>query len=312
LPVLARLKSLLTYSLYLVYHIGSFLAGLVPPAIGYWLAQRGADLAYWFLPLRRRIAAENFARVLRHPPDGKEVRRVVRASFRNFACYLYEVARFPHLTLDQIRSRVIIHWGDHFQKALEKGKGVIFVSAHFGNMDLTAAALAQCIGPLVIPGTALKPRRLMDTLIRHREKKGLKMSVYDGVARDVLMALKQNRAVGFLVDVGMHWKEGVTVDFFGEPAPFPAGPALLALKTGAPIITGYAVVRPDHTIEAFAEPPIFVEPTGNKEADVQACMQKIARVLEGFISRYPEQWYMYRPMWASPYGGHDHQRRPST
>lgn len=309
--MLARAKSLLTYSLYLIYQIGTFLARLVPPAIAYWLAQRGADLAYWLLPLRRRIAAENFARVLRHPPNGAEVRRIVRASFRNFACYLYEVARFPHLTIDQIRSRVVIHREEYLQKALEKGKGVIFVSAHFGNMDLTAAALAQRIGPMLIPGTALKPQKLMDALIKHRAEKGLQMSVYESVARDVLTALKRNQAVGFLVDIGVRWREGVMVNFFGEPAPFPAGPALLALKTGAPIVPGYAVVRPDHTIEAFAEPPIFVEPTDNKEADVRACMQQIAWALERFISEYPEQWYMYRPMWAGPYKGQDH-RRPKT
>lgn len=303
--MLARLKSLLTYSLFLIYQVGTFLARLVPPAIGYWLARRGADLAYWLLPLRRRVAAENFARVLRHPPNAAEVRRIVRASFRNFACYLYEVARFPHLTIDQIRSRVVIHREEYLQKALEKGKGVIFVSAHFGNMDLTVAALAQHIGPMLIPGTALKPRKLMDTLIKHRAEKGLRMSVYEGVARDVLTALKRNQAVGFLVDIGVRWQDGVIVDFFGEPAPFPAGPALLALKTGAPIVPGYTVVRPDRIIEAFAEPPIFVEPTDNKEADVQACMQQIAWALERFISKYPEQWYMYRPMWAGPYKGCD-------
>ncbi len=295
----AKAKNALLYPLYWVFQVGSFLTGLLPPPVGYWLMQRAGDVAYWLLPLRRRITAENFARVLQRSPQDQEVRRLARASWRNYGCYLYEVARLPHLSMEQILQRVTIHNEEHLQRALAHGKGVIFVSAHFGNMDMAAVALAHQIAPMTIAGTALKPRKLMDKLVEYRAAKGLKMSVYEGAARDVLMALRRNETVGFLVDVGVRWNGGVPVDFFGQTAPFPAGLALLSLKTGSPIVPGYTIVRPDHSIQVFVEPPIFLQPSGDKEADTRVCMQQVARVLETFISQYPDQWYMYRPMWAS-------------
>jgi KDO2-lipid IV(A) lauroyltransferase len=287
--------------LYWVYQAGTFLAGFVPPPLAYWLVRRGGELAYYALPSRRRIAADNFAHVLGLPPDDAKVDRVVRDSFRNFGCYLYEVTRLPHLSVNDLQQRAELCYGDHFQSALARGKGVIYVSAHFGNMDLVGAALAKEIGPITIAGTPLKPKKLMDKLVESRAAKGVKISVYEGAPRDVLTALRRNETVGFLVDLGVQWTDRVMVDFFGAPAAFPRGLALLARKTGAAIVPGYTRVRPDHTVEAVGSPPIIVDPTDDKDSDVRACMQQIATAFESFIGRYPEQWYIYRPIWGEPF-----------
>lgn len=297
---MSRLKALRTESLYWVYQAGTFLAGILPPAVAYWLVRRGGEIAYLALPSRRRIAADNFAHVLGLPSNDARVGRVVRDSLRNFGCYLYEVARLPHLTVDELQRRADLSYGEHFHSALARGKGVIYVSAHFGNMDLVGAVLAKEIGPITIAGTPLKPKKFMDKLVESRAAKGVKISVYEGAPRDVLTALRRNETVGFLVDIGVQWDDAVLVDFFGSPAPFPKGLALLARKTGAAVVPGYTRVRPDHSVEAVGSPPIVVTPTADKEADVCACMQKVATAFESFISKYPEQWYMYRPMWGTP------------
>ena len=297
----------MAFLLYPAFGSGAFLADILPPRFGYWLCRRGGDLAFALLPGRRRITAENFARVSSLRPTDEAVLRMVRRSFQNHGEYLYETLRLSHQSKEEVLNRVTVQGKEHLLRALEHGKGVIFVSAHLGNMELGAIALAHLTGPMTVAGTPLEPRQVMDRLVAQRNAKGLKMSVYASAARDVLMALRHNETVGFLVDVGVRWngKSSVVVDFFGAPAPFPAGLALLALRTGAPIVPGFAVIRPDHSVDTFVLPPMVMSATGDRAADVKACMQLVACAMEGFIRDNLDQWYMYRPMWDRP--GRDEQ-----
>lgn len=294
----------LAFLLYPAFQAGIFLAGSIPPRLGFWLSRRGGDLAFVLLRDRRRITAENFARVANLLPSDRTVLTMVRRSFQHYGAYLYETVRLSHQSLNDILNRVTVHGEENIIQAHAKGKGVIFVSAHLGNMELGGIALAHRTGPMTVAGTPLEPKQVMDRLVAQRSDKGLKMSVYASAARDVLMALRRNETVGFLVDVGIRWNgnSSVIVDFFGAPAPFPAGLAQLALRTGAPIVPGYAISRADHGIEAFALPPLTISATGDRAADVKTCMQQVAQALEGFVRSNLEQWYMYRPMWSRPDG----------
>jgi KDO2-lipid IV(A) lauroyltransferase len=310
LPAITRPRSLarrMAFLLYPAFQIGAFLAGVLPPRFGVWLCRRGGDLAYALLPGRRAITAENFARVASLRPTDLAVLSMVRRSFQNHGEYLYETLRLSHQSKEEVLNRVSVQGKEHLLRALEHGKGVIFVSAHLGNMELGAIALANLTGPMTVAGTPLEPRQVMDRLVAQRSAKGLKMSVYASAARDVLMALRHNETVGFLVDVGVRWNgnSSVVVDFFGAPAPFPAGLALLALRTRAPIVPGFAVIRPDHRIDTFVLPPMVVASSGDRAADVRACMQQVAGAMEGFIRTNLDQWYMYRPMWDRPGPGED-------
>jgi len=284
---------------YLSWLVLSFLSRFVPSSLGYLLARRIGDGAYFLLRNRRRIAAENYARVLAQPPDSKAVRRVTRAAFQNFACYAFDLMRFAHLSVPRIQERVVLHVEEHFEKALEKGKGAIFVTAHFGNMDWAGVVVAAQYGPITVPADFSLPRRLVELLIKHRAKRGARLVPYHRAPRQLLRTIRRGGLVAFLLDLGIAFEGGVQVDFFGAPAVFPAGPALLALRTGAPIIPGYAVVGPDKRIHAYSYPPIFLRPSGDKKRDVQSCLQQIARFFEDFIRRHPEQWYIFRPMWKS-------------
>jgi KDO2-lipid IV(A) lauroyltransferase len=298
-----RLRTYLQYLVYPLFMTAIFLSGFLPPRFCFWLSRRGGDLAYMILPRRRRVTAENLARVMKKPPAHPDVRRSVRVNMQNYGCYLYETARVSHQSVGEIVDRVRLHSEENILRALTHGNGVILVSAHFGNMDLGAMALANKTTPITVPGTPLKPPQLMNQLTNQRLAKGLKMTVHAGAPRDVINALRQNETVGFCVDLGVTWKDGVTVpvSFFGHTAPFPPGLAHLALRTGALIVPAYAVVRPDHSVDVHALEQISVTSTGNRLADARECMQKVALALETFIRANPEQWYMYRPMWHTPF-----------
>jgi KDO2-lipid IV(A) lauroyltransferase len=284
--------------LYLFVVLATSVVGWIPSRIGNALAWLLGSVIYFLLPNRRRVMRANYAPVLGRPDGDPQVRRMGRLSFRNFFRYLYAFLSLPRRSIEDIDSHVGLHVGDDFIQARAEGKGMVFVSAHFGNMDWAGIAVCRRIVQMTVVADMLKPQRLMDYLVSFRGKKGLRVVYGARAPRAILNALKNNEAVGFLLDVGCKRAGGIPVMFFGRRTTFPSGPALLSLRTGAPIVVGYALVVGDR-VEAYSYPPIYATNTGNKEEDVRRCSQMIARHFEDFIGRYPEQWYIFRPMWET-------------
>jgi KDO2-lipid IV(A) lauroyltransferase len=117
-------------------------------------------------------------------------------------------------------------------------------------------------------------------------------------ARGVLRALRQNEMLAILVDQPDD-EDWVEVKFFGEPAHFPGGAATLALRTGARVIPGGLVRVGERKFLGFIDGHIRFQPTGNREADIQALTQCIVSSLENWIRRYPDQYYMFRRLWSN-------------
>src|SRR5206468_3324892 len=155
---------------YWVWRAGAALVQRLPPGFVYSCAVLGGELAYLFWNTKREIAKHNLSVVLGRPQDHPEVARVARRSFRNFGKYLTEIMRFPKLHAADLERMVTIddRSNEHLQQALDHGKGLIFVSAHFGNFELGGARIAQESAPIVVAavkrerdnsfrGTALPP-----------------------------------------------------------------------------------------------------------------------------------------------------------
>ena len=287
-------------ALYWVWRIGMFLVGVAPRRLSLVIARLMGDGAYYLMLLRRRVARENFAHVLHKPLNDPAVGRVTHQAFRNFACLLRDVMLYPSMSLHDLEERITLHHGDYFEQALAIGKGVIIVSAHFGNMDLPGALLAHKYTPLTLVGETLRPQQLMDLLTHIRKDKKVFLYPYESAPRKIIEALKRNEMTAFLLDFGVTHHFDITtvpVHFFNTETNFPAGPAQLALLAGAPIIVGHSYVQPDGHIEVEITPPIIVQRSGNRHRDIQTTMQEIARRMETFIRAHPEQWYIFRPMW---------------
>jgi KDO2-lipid IV(A) lauroyltransferase len=118
-------------------------------------------------------------------------------------------------------------------------------------------------------------------------------------AREILRVLRRNEVLAFLVDRPTHLESaGVPVRFFGAWTRVPSGAATLALRTGASLIAA-CVVRAGRGYEVHISAPVEVERTGNLQADIQALTQQVMAALEAFIRQYPDQWFMFRPMWPA-------------
>jgi lauroyl/myristoyl acyltransferase len=283
---------------YWVWRTGAAIAQRVPARALYAFAVAMGEVGYVAWTAKRRIAKHNFAIVLGRPATDREVARVARRSFRNFAKYIVEIMRFPLLGIADFERLVTIDGWEHLRGALALGKGVIFVSIHFGNFELGGARISDEI-PLNVIADELENQRLMDLLVGNRAHKNITLVTPDGAAKKVLQALRRNEMVGLMMDLGPRAQAFDTVDaeFFGTPTAFPAVAASLARVSGAPIVVSACVRQDDNTFTGIAQPPIFVERTTEAAEDLRQATQAIARGLEHFVRRWPDQWYIFRPMW---------------
>ena len=275
----------------------------LPERLVYFGAVVGGEFAYLAWRRRREITKSNFAIVLGRPAKDPAVARVARRAFRNFGKYLTEIMRFPSMGKAELHDLVRIDpiSSQNLQSAHDRGRGIIFVSAHFGNFELGGARIAQDI-PLTVVADELENVRLMDFLVANREHKNVVILPPQGATRRVLAALRRNEMVGFMMDLGprAHELDNVDAMFFGVRTAFPTIAAALARVSGAPIIVAAVTRDRDNSFKGVALRPIFVERTKQAAADLERATQAIVHALEGLMRPEPDQWYIFRPMWPAP------------
>jgi lauroyl/myristoyl acyltransferase len=284
--------------------LGTWLARWCSPRIRHALGALVGEIAYWGWASKRRITQENMAVVLNQPPSHPLVRRLARASWRNYGRYIADFFDFPNRALEEFQSR-LVDMTPHPQgylgmlKQAHAGKrGVVITTAHFGNWDVGGAIFASGEAFSVIAEKFADPR--LDHLIQgQRAAKGMHVIPMEGTARRVFRALLRRETVAILADRPLTERDGVAVTFFGRRTYVPSGPAQLALKTGSALVGGFCWYAPNGRFYGLMTEPITYEPTGDQHHDVQVLTQRVYRLLETMIRAYPEQWYMFRPFWPS-------------
>ncbi len=254
------------------------------------------------LPVRarhlRRVLASSSPVV---EPDPEVVRRWARRSFRGYARYWMEGARLPGIPTAEVRDRMFVEQGyEHLQEAMAAGRGVVLVLPHVGSWEWGGMFLAAEGYPMTSVAERIEPPALFDWFVTQREAMGLTivpLGQESGGA--VLRTLRNGGLVGLLCDrdiVG----NGVEVTFFGEVTTFPAGPATLALRTGATLLAAAVYSGPGRSHTGVISPPFDTTRSGGGlRRDVARITQDIARQFEGLIRRAPEQWHLYQPNWPS-------------
>ncbi|MDQ3700291.1 MAG: lysophospholipid acyltransferase family protein [Chloroflexota bacterium] len=288
----------------LTWHGWQRLDAVLPRAARFSLATVVGELLYWVLPHKRAAVLENMTCVLGPDASPAAVRHIARRSFRNFAKYLAEFTHLPRWTAPDLERLIASATGwEHVDDAVSDGKGVIFVTPHFGNWDIAAWYFGQRY-PFAAVVEPLRPPEL-DALVQGwRRMKHIQTIPLAGAVRQVLRLLHQGGLVGLVVDRPTHAQEnGVAVRFFGEYTRVPAGAARFALRTGAPVVASGVWRTPQNTYTAFALPPLRFTPSGTpheRDTDEAQAMQRIMDDIETIIRQHPDQWYMFRRMWPQP------------
>jgi len=290
---------------YILYRIAQFIALSLPLKIVYGLAVFCSDIHYMFADKDRRFVRGNL-KVIFPEKSEREIRRIRIKMARNFAKYLVDFFRFSKLDLEYMKKNMKIENAHFFKEALSKGKGVIILSAHLGNWELGAVAVALLGHPfwaVVLPHKHKYVDRFFNA---QRESKGVKViPLGSGVVRLCLDALKKNGLLALVGDRDFS-ESGIVVDFFGKPSIFPKGPAALALNTGAVILPGFMVRNADDSFTLWMDKPIECNPpigAGRRlrfsDHDLMEVIKQYKGVIEGYIRKYPDQWFMFRKFWIS-------------
>ena len=226
---------------------------------------------------------------------------MARHSLVNYCKYLADFIRFPSIPAGRLIEEVEGQSRfDALSRVLERGKGAVIVCMHFGNWDLGAGAAAARGYPLTVVAETFADPRLDEMVMGARTRLGMKIVKMEKAGPSLLRALKQNGLLALLIDRPTPG-DGVRVTFFGEEVEVPAGPARLALRTGAAVVpTAFARIDPHRPeVTTLCDFDVPLERTGDDETDVRTLTQAIMRSHERFIRQYPDQWYMFRPMWAA-------------
>lgn len=287
---------------YYLYWGTSWAAGKLPVRFSYAVATLIGDYIYFTWKRHSANAVSNMRRVLGPTASWQTVKRYARNAFRNYAKTSVDFLRFPHIDPQDVSNIVPLRYGmERLEEAHNLGRGTIVISGHLGNWDLAGVVMLSYGRPLYAVSETHEPQKMDDIINGTRERAGMKIiRLETNSLRQIFTAIKQNEAVTILFDKPESEKDGVPVQFFGETAYLPAGPAAIALKTRASIIIGYCVRQPDDTtFYGAVEPLLEYESllTGDKERDIQIITQQIVNTMEHVIRRHPDQWYMFREMW---------------
>jgi len=280
-------------------YIGYFLAwkllGFLPERYAYGLMKWLADQITKRNPTGVQRLRSNYLRV-RPEFDELQLEAAVREGMRSYLRYWCDTFRLPLWSAQEIVQRTTVI-NDHLVRdALAAGKGVIISLPHAGNWDHAGAYYCETGAPIVTVAEHLEPERLFRKFLAYRESLG--MEVLDASTRSLAVLsqrLRQGRMIALVADRDLS-ANGVDVTFFNHPARMPAGPAVLSIQTGAPLLTAF--VRYLETgIEIAFEAAIAIPTTGKNADKVAAMIQESATRLERHLLEYTTDWHMLQRIW---------------
>lgn len=276
------------------YQVGQWLAVRLPRPVAYQIASWLALGHYAISRADREAVGRNLDVVL--GPQHPRRRAIARAIFRNFAKYLVDFLRMAEVDEAFVRRRVTVVGREHVEAARRRGRGAFIVSAHLGNYELGAAVAAVLGYPVNTIVLAHQDPRINALFDRQRRCVGVHPIPVGMALRQVFAALRRNELLGILADRDF-FNHGIRLTFLGREMSIPQGPALFSLRTGASLVPTFLTREPDDRFRLTFERPIEPASTGDEAADVARLMTAVLPVLETYIRRYPDQWYLFRDFW---------------
>ena len=289
----------------------SAIACALPEAPLVALAEAAGELWYRTTPTRAARARRNLRRIAeacardgrgsalarRAATDPHALERLVRLAYHHAARYYLEVARTPALTPSEVIARLDFETPEVVDEMVAGARPVIVVGAHFGAIEVPVVALAARQGyHYTAPMETVRDPGLQAWMERTRSSAGIRIVPVEHARRELAATLRAGRSVGLVADRDLTGG-GILMPFFGHPAPIPAGPALLAVETGAPLFVGGA--RRVGRLRYLGRMTLLEVPTeGPRRERVLTLMRQTVAVFEDLIAQAPEQWWAaFQPIW---------------
>lgn len=280
---------------YALYRILQYLVHVLPLRLSLALACIFSDIKYFFSRVDRASVRKNLITLL---PQARDVGPQVREVFRNFAKYLVEFCWMKNYVNETfIRTQCVFHGLEHLDQSLALQRGVLMVTAHLGNWEMGGTVLSR-LGYRITAVAMVHPHPAVNAFFdEQRQSQGIDVVPMKQAARSCLKALAANRIVAMIVDRDFSG-HGMVMPFLGRQVSIPRGTAILALKTGAPIVPAFFLRRDHGCFEILIHPPILVGAVASgqeiDQAQVRVVMEKYVQAMEQVIRDNPAQWLMMR------------------
>jgi KDO2-lipid IV(A) lauroyltransferase len=284
--------------IYLAVRIFGFFVNLLPDKFALWVGKQLGNVTYVLDVKHRRIALQNLHLAFGREKSEAEIHSIARKNFQNLGMMTIEFFQIPKMDLDTYRKKVAVEGLDRALKVLDENRGALLLLGHFGNWEMMAL-MGKVINRsiLAIAKPIKKNPRLEQWIIQTRNKIGLEIIPPVNATHKVLVALSRNQIVAILFDQRGKRSKGVWADFFGKKVPTTSGLAIMALRSGAPVLPVFMVREGSWKHRLIIRDPLKIINTGVFRQDVEANTQLFNQVLESIIRQYPDQWLWIHRRW---------------
>jgi KDO2-lipid IV(A) lauroyltransferase len=287
----------------LAYRLGWAALRWAPERAGRVVFALIADVGWWRRGRGVRQLESNLSRVV-GPVGERDLRRLSKAGMRSYFRYWYEIFRLPVLRVDDLVTRSEVIGWDRLEAVRAAGRGAILALPHMGNWDQAGAWLVGQGVPFTTVAERLEPAELFDAFVGFRESLGMEVLPLTGGSASPYPVLRERLRSGGVIclladrDLG---ENGVGVDFFGETARMPAGPAALALATGAALLPVTLTFPSSRRWELTIHPEVPAPADGRRSEKVGTMTQQLANAFAAGIAAAPQDWHMLQRLWVADF-----------
>ena len=258
----------------------------------------GRFVGFFFGNIMRHHREDAFQALERSMPElsPKECKRVINTMYRYQGINFMEMIWYSFRGLPTVREVVEVDGMEYYETALERGKGVLALTAHIGNFELMPMATAANGYKLSVIVKRIKNEAVNEVIEQLRTHEGLRFLSTKNAYRDCLKSLRRNEVVGMIIDQNMTRDEGVFVEFFGKPACTSPGLAYMAAQSKAPIVPVFIYRKPEGGFRLKVHPPIE-PPVDRSPKSVHEATQLYTKIIEDAVREAPEQWIWMHRRW---------------
>ena len=247
------------------------------------------------LHFRRQIIENNIRQA--YSNVNIDVKKLIFANYIHYGRLIMEILHLPFDSKRFAKANVRVHGFEHFEKALKKGKGVFFLSAHTGYWEVMGIVASEYKVPLNIITKYLRIGFLNKIWVKSRERAGIKLINETFSAKEVLKAIARGEVIGFVLDQFMGPPIGRRIEFYGRPAWTIASLAWFVQRTGASVVPVVNYRSEDGHFDLYISPEVEFENIGTKEENIVYNTQRYSNIMEEFVKARPEQWLWLHRRW---------------
>jgi KDO2-lipid IV(A) lauroyltransferase len=254
----------------------------------------------FLIPLNRKtVVLDNLIQSFGPGMSTSEAKRLLRKVYIHFGQMFLEVPHAIRLNPENVHKVVTFESEENILDALKKGNGVLAFSGHLGNWEIESTAVALRFGNTAVVARPLDFEPLGRLMIDLRSRFGTEIIPKQRSMRKLLTSLRANKIIGIMLDQNVDWYEGAFVDFFGRPACTNKGLALVALKTGAPVVPIFSARAKDGRYRIIIDKEVDLIRTGDKLKDVEENTALFTSIIERHVREHPEQYFWFHKRWKT-------------